>query len=55
MTILLIFSIALFVAVLLSELADRNVFSMAVLFLLAGRGRKRAAAVKAWRFRCRSN
>lgn len=36
MTVLLIFSIALLVAVLLSELADRSVLSMAVLFLLAG-------------------
>lgn len=36
MTILLVFSIALFVAVLLSELADRSVLSMAVLFLVAG-------------------
>ncbi len=36
MTVLLIFSIALLVAVLLSELADRSVLSMAVLFLVAG-------------------
>ncbi len=36
MTILFIFSVALFIAVLLSELADRSVLSMAVLFLIAG-------------------
>lgn len=36
MTALLIFAIALVVAVLLSELADRSVLSMAVLFLAAG-------------------
>ncbi|MDP3909761.1 MAG: cation:proton antiporter [Gemmatimonadales bacterium] len=36
MTALLIFAIALLVAVLLSKLADRSVLSMAVLFLAAG-------------------
>ena len=36
MTVLLIFAISLFIAVLLSELADRSVLSMAVLFLFAG-------------------
>ncbi len=36
MTVLLIFAIALLLAVLLSELADRSVLSMAVLFLIAG-------------------
>lgn len=36
MTVLLVFAVILFIAVLLSELAGRSVLSMAVLFLVAG-------------------